>query len=159
MSRKVGALRISMIVVAVLGIALASYLTYIHYSGAPPLCTSDSCTVVQHSTYSKLAGIPVALIGLVGYVLIFLTLLVPEGEEARLATLALTAVGFGFSVYLTGREVFSIEQICEECVTSACLMTILLVLSVWRFLRGDPPQTHSAPVDGTPAATLEARTS
>ncbi|MHB1538987.1 MAG: vitamin K epoxide reductase family protein [Solirubrobacteraceae bacterium] len=159
MSRKASALRIAMIVVVFLGIALASYLTYIHYSGAAPLCTSDSCTVVQHSTYSKLAGIPVALIGLIGYVLIFLSLLVPEGEGTRLATLGLTAIGFGFSVYLTGREVFSIQQICEECVTSACIMTVLFVLSVWRFLRGGPPPAQSPPVGDGSAAPLGARVS
>ena len=54
--------------------------------------------------------------------------------------MALTLGGFGFSAYLTYREVFTIHEICEWCVSSAVIMTILMCLSVWRFLRGDAVQ-------------------
>lgn len=141
--------RIAMIVLSVVGIGLASYLTYVHYSGSQVICTSDACELVQTSVYSKLAGVPVALMGLIGYVLIFTSLVLPEREQTRLATLGLTAVGFGFSAYLTGRELFSLHQICEWCVSSASIMTILMLLSVYRFLTGG-----SAPIgareDGEP---------
>jgi uncharacterized membrane protein len=136
-SRKGRNLRIAMTVIATIGLGVASYLTYIHYSGAQILCVAgDPCKTVQTSVYSKLAGVPVALIGLIGYVLILVSLLIPEREETRLATLAFTAVGFGFSCYLTGRELFSIHAICPWCVSSAVMMTLLLILSVWRFLTG-----------------------
>ena len=128
--------RIAMVLLSVVGMGLASYLTYVHYSGTQVLCTSDACELVQTSVYSKLAGVPVALLGLIGYVFIFLSLVLPEREETRLATLGITAVGFGFSAYLTGRELFSLHQICEWCVSSACIMTILMLLSVYRFLTG-----------------------
>ena len=52
--------------------------------------------------------------------------------------MAFTLGGFGFSAYLTYRELFSIHAICEWCVSSAVIMTILMCLSIWRFLRGDP---------------------
>ena len=52
--------------------------------------------------------------------------------------MALTLGGFGFSAYLTYREVFTLAKICEWCVGSAVIMTIMMCLSVWRFLRGDP---------------------
>jgi uncharacterized membrane protein len=62
-------LRITLLVISVLGLALASYLTYIHYEDIKPLCTAgSSCIKVQSSVYSKLAGVPVALIGLLGYI-------------------------------------------------------------------------------------------
>ena len=51
--------------------------------------------------------------------------------------MSLTLVGFGFSAYLTYRELFSIHAICEECATSAGFLTVLMCLSVWQFLRGD----------------------
>jgi uncharacterized membrane protein len=131
-------LRITLIVLATIGLGVASYLTYVHYSGAPPACTAGgSCLKVQTSVYSKLAGVPVALIGLIGYVAILGSLLLPENETTRFATAAFTLVGFGFSAYLTGRELFSIHAICEWCVSSAVIMTVLMILSVWRFLRGD----------------------
>jgi uncharacterized membrane protein len=126
-----------MIVLAVVGLGLASYLTYVHYAGIKPACTAgESCTKVQTSEYSKVVGVPVALLGLLGYVAILASLLAPETENTRLATAVLTAGGWAFSAYLTYRELFSIHAICEWCVTSAVIMTILMCLALWRFLRG-----------------------
>jgi uncharacterized membrane protein len=156
-------LRLVLIALTVLGVALASYLTYIHYAEIKPLCTAgNACIKVQSSIYSKLAGVPVALIGLIGYVAILGSLLAPENETGRLATMALTVVGFGFSAYLTYRELFSIHAICEECAISAGILTVLMCLSVWRFLRGDA-DLYAASATGTaqtqtaePAAPLGA---
>jgi uncharacterized membrane protein len=125
-------------VLAIVGLGVASYLTYVHYAGINPACTlGQSCTKVQTSTYSKLVGVPVALMGLIGYVLILASLLAPDDERSRFATVALTGAGFGFSVYLTYRELFSIHAICEWCVSSAVIMTLLTCLAIWRFLRGE----------------------
>jgi uncharacterized membrane protein len=136
MSRRT--VRIVMIVLTVIGLGVASYLTYVHFAGIKPACTAgESCTKVQTSVYSKLAGVPVALMGLIGYVAILGSLLARESETSRFATLIFTLAGFGFSAYLTYRELFSIHAICEWCASSAGIMTILMLLSVWRFLRGD----------------------
>jgi uncharacterized membrane protein len=150
-------LRITLLVLAVVGLGVASYLTYIHYAGIKPACTAgESCTKVQTSVYSKLAGVPVALIGLIGYIVIVASLLAPEGENARLATMAFTLVGFGFSAYLTYRELFSIHAICEWCASSAVIMTVLMCLSVWRFLRGSPgPASTDAATRPDEGATAE----
>lgn len=142
------ALRRLLLVLGVIGIGLASYLTYVHYSGETVLCTTahNTCEQVQTSVYSHLAGVPVALIGLIGYVLIFASLVAPEREMTRFATAALTLGGFGFSAYLTYRELFTLHKICEWCVGSATLMTIMMLLSVWRFLRaGSATPAHPAP--------------
>jgi uncharacterized membrane protein len=137
-------LRRAMIVVTVLGIALAAYLTYIHYEGIKPVCTAgQACIKVQTSQWSRLDGVPVALIGLIGYVFILGSLLVRDREESRLATLGLTLIGFGFSAYLTYRELYSIHAVCEECATSAVFLTLLFVAAATRYLVG-PGQT-SAP--------------
>ena len=132
-------LRRTMIVLAVAGLGVATYLTVIHYAGINPACTGgQSCVKVQTSEWSKLAGIPVAVLGLIGYVGILAGLLAPQREETRLATLGLTVVGFGFSAYLTYRELFSIHAICEWCVSSAVIMTVLLILAITRYLAGEP---------------------
>src|SRR5438552_19169578 len=147
------ALRITLLALAVIGLGVASYLTYVHYAGIKPACTAgESCTKVQTSVYSKLAGVPVALIGLIGYITILGSLLAPENENTRLATTALTLVGFGFSAYLTYRELFSIHAICEWCASSAVIMTVLAVLSVWRFLRGDQPAAGRLRAAESPAS-------
>jgi uncharacterized membrane protein len=76
-----------------------------------------------------------ALIGLIGYVAILSSLIAPDREETRLATLGLTLVGVGFSAYLTYRELFSIHAVCEWCVSSAVILTLLLGCSIARWLR------------------------
>ena len=127
-----------MIGLTVLGLGVAGYLTYVHYAGIKPVCTAGgSCLKVQTSIYSEFAGVPVALIGLLGYVVIMASLLAPENETTRFATVAFTVVGFGFSAYLTYRELFSIHAICEWCASSAVIMTVLVCLAIWRFLRGE----------------------
>lgn len=137
-------LRRVMLVLAVGGLGVASYLTYVHYSGTPPACSfGQSCLKVQTSVWSKVAGVPVALLGLIGYVAILGTLLAPDREESRLATLGLTLIGVGFSGYLTYRELFSIHAICEWCVSSAVIMTLLLIGAGSRYWLG--PTVHVDP--------------
>ena len=148
-----------MLALAVAGLGVATYLTYIHYAGIKPLCTAGgSCLKVQTSVYSKLDGVPVALIGAVGYTLILFTLLAPQREGTRLITMLLTSGGFAFSLYLTYREVFSIHAICEWCVSSAGIMTLLEALAIYRFLRGDPlpASAPSAEVAQQPAPLAKA---
>jgi uncharacterized membrane protein len=141
-----------MVVIAVLGLALASYLVYVHYSGSKPVCTtSGACLKVQTSVYSKIGGVPVALIGLLGYIGIFISLIVPDRDEVRLATLAMTVIGVAFSGYLTYREVFTLKTICEECATSAVLMLILFFGAATRYVLGDSRPTVPAATSSPPA--------
>ena len=95
---------------------------------------------------------PVALIGLIGYIGIFLSLLLPDRDEVRLATLVMTVIGVGFSGYLTYREVFTLKTICEECATSAVLMLLLFLLAGTRYVLGDPPTSAAPPASLTPPA-------
>jgi uncharacterized membrane protein len=142
-------LRKTMIVLTAVGLCLAAYLTYVHYSGVTPPCSikGNPCSEVQKSQYSLLVGVPVALIGLLGYIAILGSLLLArDGERARFVTMALILGGFGFSLYLTYRELFTLHKICEWCVSSAVIMTVLACLSMWRFLRGD----DLLPADTTP---------
>jgi uncharacterized membrane protein len=130
-------LRVAILVLTVIGIGIASYLTYTHYAGIKVAClSSGGCETVQASRWSKVDGVPVALLGLIGYVLIFLSLAV-RGDIGRIGGFGLTLVGFLFSAYLTYRELFSIHAICQWCVSSAVIMTVLLVLTGWRVVRMD----------------------
>ena len=135
-----GRLTKAILVIALVGTLEATYLTYIHYHGLGGLLCfgkhsgHSSCEQVQSSVYAELAGIPVALLGLLGYVTILVTLFI-RGELGRVAAFGVALIGFGFSMYLTYRELFTLKEICEWCVASACLMTALLVLTSIRYLR------------------------
>jgi uncharacterized membrane protein len=117
-------------------VGIAGYLTYVHYAGIDPICTGGGggCHAVQNSSYAELAGVPVAVLGLAGYLAILVSLRVP-GERGATATALLALVGFGFSAYLTYLELFEIDAICQWCVASAVVMTLLAVLGVTRLLR------------------------
>jgi uncharacterized membrane protein len=137
-------LRLAAIVISAVGIAIAGYLTYVHYAGITPVCEiAHGCEKVQTSEWSKVAGVPVAVLGLLGYAGILAALFVP-GETGATAAAAIALIGAGFSVYLTYREVFTIDAICIWCVASAVLMTTLAIVTVVRLARR-PPGALGAP--------------
>src|SRR5262249_24814362 len=104
------------------------------------------CEKVQSSSYAELAGVPVALLGLIGYVGIVLSLLFLPDETGRLAVAFLSLVGVRVSMYLERAELFPIHAVCQWCGGSAVLMTLLAILSVIRLVRiEDEPR-------GTPVA-------
>ena len=126
---------IAIAVVSVIGIAVATYLTYTHYAGLNVVCpVSGGCETVQKSVYSKLAGIPVAVLGLAGYISILLSLTI-RNELGRAAGFGIALIGCLFSLYLTYREIFTIKAICPWCVSSAVMMTLLTILTAIRVLR------------------------
>jgi uncharacterized membrane protein len=133
------ALRAASAAVGAVGLAIAAYLTIVHYAGGEPVCAvAHGCATVQQSEYAHLAGIPVALLGLIGYVAI-LGSLARDGEAWRTATAFLALAGFGFSAWLTYVEVVRLDAICIWCVGSAICMTLLAGLSVARLLSAPPP--------------------
>ena len=141
-------LRLVAIVLAAVGLCVAAYLTYIHYEGIKPVCgLGGDCEKVQTSEWADLAGVPVALLGLIGYVTILVTLFV-EREEALIAGALVAWVGFGFSAYLTYRELFSIDAICPWCVASAVIMTLLAIVMTTRLLRAPTDHRGAIPYIG-----------
>ncbi len=134
----------TMVALCLAGLGVAAYLTWVHYQDVAPICvTGGGCERVQNSDYAELVGVPVALLGLIGYALILATLLVP-GELARLATAGIALSGAGFSAYLTYLELFVIDAICQWCVASAVIMAAIAVLAVMRVLRAE----HLEPATG-----------
>jgi uncharacterized membrane protein len=132
-------LRPAIVLLALVGLGISGYLTYVHYAEIAPICASSGgCERVQNSSYAELAGVPVALIGIVGYAAILAATLLP-GEIARLGASSLALGGFGFSIYLTYLELFEIDAICQWCVASAVVMSVLAVLTVLRALRAEEP--------------------
>ena len=128
-------MRAAAIGVALAGLGIAGYLTAVHYSGGTPVCAvAHGCATVQQSDYASLAGVPVAVLGLLGYVAI-LVALARDGEEWRTAAAFLSLAGLGFSGWLTYVEVGVLNAICIWCVGSAICMALLSALTVGRLLR------------------------
>ena len=137
------ALRAGLAVVAVAGIAVAGYLTYVHYQPDALICTSSGgCETVQESDYAELAGIPVALLGLIAWVAV-LALVVWDSELARTLVAAIALGAAGFATYLIVLQAFVIEAWCVWCLANdVVLVPLLVILAVWRLLRA--PEAREA---------------
>jgi uncharacterized membrane protein len=123
---------------AIGGVVVAGYLTFIETTGAPALCGPvGDCNAVQQSEFARLFGtIPVGAAGVAGYGAILIVWIVAHllpgtsGERAALLLPALALIGTLFSIYLTFLEPFVIGATCLWCLTSAVIMTGLLWLSM-----------------------------
>src|SRR3954463_15417545 len=123
-------LRILAAALAIAGIGVATYIVIADSGGGAPKCLAggSGCETVANSQYSHLAGINVAVIGIVGYVALLGTAILP-GDPGRFGGFLTALVGFGFSLYLTYLELFVIDAICQWCVASAVLMALSLAVA------------------------------
>jgi uncharacterized membrane protein len=134
--------RQAIVLLALVGLLVATYLWLYKVGVLGELkCGTGSCEYVQTSPYAEVLGVPVAFIGVVGYVVLFLVGLLglqPKFQEDRRVTtlLALLAtVGFGFTLYLTAIELFVLHAICRWCVGSAVIMTAIWALTLAGVIR------------------------
>ena len=118
------------------------------------------CHTVQQSEYSELAGIPVAVLGLVAYATLLVAAILP-GPLGRALGLFTAVVGVGFSAWLTYAELVLIEAVCAWCVSSAVLITLALILTAWRAARAgsDPGGSADRSVQGRPPPEPSPRSS
>jgi uncharacterized membrane protein len=121
-------------VLAAVGMAVASYLAMVELTGAVAVCGPvGDCNAVQHSPYAVFFGVRVGVLGQVGYLAMFgawaLGVLGPRRwrDSAWLALWAMALGGVAFSVYLTFLEPFVIGATCVWCLTSAVVMTLMLL--------------------------------
>ncbi len=114
----------------VAGILVAGYLTYVELTLVEATCgVVGNCNAVQQSSYARILGVPVGIIGILGYVaILFLWTMKRFKNERRIdgVLFIVALLGVGFSIYLTILEPFVIGASCLWCLTSAVIMGILL---------------------------------
>ncbi len=121
---------------AALGVLVSIYMTIFKITENPGMCLgSGGCSVVNNSIYAQVYGIPVAVIGVGGYLAILGSLLLrtrsPFFESnGAMILFGLALVGFLFTVYLIYVETALIHALCPFCVTSQVTMTILFIISL-----------------------------
>lgn len=130
------ALRMAVLPLALAGMGIGAYLSFVHFSGAPVYCSgAGGCHTVQSSQYATLLGVPVSLLGFALYSAIFAAGLAAHrrgGQAARVAPFAvfgLALSGTLYSGYLTWLELYRIYAVCAWCVASASLLATIFVLS------------------------------
>ncbi len=126
------------IALAVAGLLVAAYLTYSGLSDSDALCRpGGGCDRVRQSAYAEVLGVPVALIGVLGYLGILAVLLFEKSvqfftSQGPMIIFGLSLIGFLYSLYLTYLELFVLFAICPYCVASAVIMTLIFALATYR---------------------------
>lgn len=129
---------IAFVTLTLIGLGVAGYLAYVETQAVAAVCGPvGDCDAVQTSEYAYLFGVlPIGVLGVVGYVLILSVWLWGRLRSDRVAGAAplivfgLAVFGVLFSLYLTFLEPFVIRAVCIWCLTSAVIMTALMLLSV-----------------------------
>jgi uncharacterized membrane protein len=129
------------IALAILGLLVSIYMTVYKVTANDSMCIgSKDCSIVNASRYSEVNGIPVALVGVLGYAAILGIhwLERRDGffkENGSLIFFGISLVGFLFTLWLVYVEIALIKAFCPFCITSQVAMTLIFILSVIRVVR------------------------
>lgn len=129
-------LYITAIALSVLGVLVSIYMTVFKLTENPGMCLGNGgCSVVNNSIYAEVYGVPVAVVGVCGYIAILGTLLLRNRvaflqNNGILFFFGLALVGFLFTLYLVYVELALIHALCPFCVTSQITMTVLFIISL-----------------------------
>lgn len=139
--------RMCVAVLALIGILISTYMAAYKFGFiGQVMCGTGGCETVQNSPWADFLGIPVPVIGLAGYGVLFVVALLgvqPRWMEDRRVAAVLTAaavVGVLFSAYLSYLEEFVIGAWCRWCIGSAILAVLIFLCCIpeFRRLRGEP---------------------
>ncbi len=134
-------LRRLQIVFSAIGLLVAIYLIYIKFYPASTLCVgTGGCEAVNTSAYSEIRGVPIAIFGALAYAFLLATLLFEKRaalvtEWGPMLVFGVSLIGVLYSAYLTYIEVAVLHAICPYCVTSAVMLTLIFILSIFRIRR------------------------
>ncbi len=136
-------LRVISIVLCVIGAFVAGYMSWAEATGNETVCAdtaSIDCAAVQESSYASTAGIPVANVGLLGFLAILAVLVLEDQVQflaayGRTLVVAMALFGVIFQTYLTYIEASVLEKWCQWCVTSYVVISLLLVIAAYRMYR------------------------
>ena len=135
------ALRVVLGVLAAAGLLISTYLSWVHFVGVAPVCVGGGggCETVQSSRYATVLGVPVSVLGTIGYAGL-LSSVVLRGEVGVYLGFLIALAGTLFSAYLTYLEIFVIHAVCQWCVASAAIMVAALIcasLAAWRLTESE----------------------
>ncbi len=125
----------------VIGLLVSIYMTIFKLTENNSMCLGNGgCSTVNSSSYSEVNGIPVAVIGMIGYGAILVVLFLERQpgyfkENGALLVLGMAIVGFLFTLWLIYVEAVLIKALCPFCLTSQIAMTLIFILSIIRLAR------------------------
>jgi uncharacterized membrane protein len=128
------------LVFIVIGLAVTTYLSYLKAFDTTSVCVESgafNCEIVLNSAYSRLAGIPIAYLGLMVYIVLGV-LLVLENRVAFLQNygvmliFGITLFAWMFSMYLVYLQFFVLQSLCMWCLTHETNITLFFIVTIVR---------------------------
>lgn len=123
--------RIASAVLASLGAAISTYILYVRETDGSLVCSTGGCETVQSSSYAELLGVPIAALGLAGF-LVLLVAALSRGDFARLVNATVALAAFLFAAYLLAVQLVVLDAICQWCVATDVLTTAIAALALVR---------------------------
>jgi len=129
------------IALAILGLLVSIYMTIYKITSNDNMCLgSGDCSTVNASRYAEINGIPVALIGVLGYAAIIGIHWLERRnkffeDNGSMLLFGISLIGFLFTLWLVYVEIALIKALCPFCITSQITMTIIFILSIIRVVR------------------------
>ena len=129
------------VALAVLGLLVSIYMTIYKVTSNNSMCLgSGDCSTVNASKYSEVNGIPVAVIGVLGYAAILAVHYFENRnrffkQNGTLIIFGMALTGFLFTLWLIYVEVAILKALCPFCVTSQTAMTLIFIIAVIRLIR------------------------
>lgn len=129
------------IALTVIGLLVSVYMTIYKFTNNESMCIgSAGCSEVNASRYSEINGIPVAVLGVIGYTVILGLLFLEQRpgifqQNGSMMFFGVSLLGFLFTLYLIYLEVALIKAYCPFCLTSQAVMTVIFIISVVRLVR------------------------
>ena len=125
----------------IIGLLVSIYMTIYKVTSNDSLCLgSGDCATVNASRYSEVSGIPVAVVGILGYAAMLAVHWFERRnsffkENGTLLIFGMALTGFIFTVWLVYVEVALLKAICPFCVTSQVAMAFIFVIAVLRMIK------------------------
>jgi vitamin-K-epoxide reductase (warfarin-sensitive) len=120
---------------ALAGVIISGLALHVHYSHDVQPCDINAhwdCGIVNHSRYAVMGPVPVAAIGIAGYLVLAIVAILRRRGLVLLGSLA----GLGFSLYLTNIEAHKLEVYCLYCVISQGIIALITLGSLgWLFMK------------------------
>jgi uncharacterized membrane protein len=129
------------IALTIIGLLVSIYMSIYKFTNNESMCIGSSgCSEVNASRYSEINGIPVAVLGVVGYAAILALLFIEQRpgfiqENGNLLFFGISLIGFLFTLYLIYLEIALIKAYCPFCLTSQAVMIVIFIISVIRLAR------------------------
>ena len=142
--------RMALALLALIGLLIGVYMSAYKFGLIGTIaCGTGGCNTVQNSPWAVFAGVPVPVIGLLGYGALFATALLglqPRFEDDRRISIVLLAgatIGLVFSAYLTYLEAAVIHAWCRWCIASAVLAVLIFLFALPELQRLRPQQAEA----------------